>query len=272
MIFKNTRGNDFFLPELSPRVHKPAPRPTPARPNPERILPPSEMLAESEKLAEPEKHGIIRVGGNNEELFKNMDERTRITLGKVLESQLLNKLIPLGEIELPTRQEDMYQKIDGFITFKDPELQSQFPDRTSIQIKKRTQSRNDIVFEVKKDFDRNIMGRDMKGNSVLYIVGQESGNIGIFLTQYLKQIASTLENRASKMLDIFLKKSSEEMENLNIYHTLTKSSKLPIGLARSIQKAELRVTEGNPSKSYGEGERKLIAFIPFEVGDPLKVI
>jgi hypothetical protein len=128
------------------------------------------------------------------------------------------------------------------------------------------------VFEVKKDFDRNVMGRDMKGKSVLYIVGQKSGNIGIFLTEYLKQIASTLEERSTKMLDIFLKKSSEEMEDLGIYHKLTKSSKLPVGLVRTIQKAELRVTEGNPSKSYGEGERKLIAFIPFNVGQPFKVI
>ena len=253
-------------PEYTPRVHKPAPRPTPVRRNPERILPPSEMLAQ------PEQHGIIHVGGNNDELLKNMDEETRIALGKVLESSLLKKLIPLGKIEVPTRQEDMYQKIDGFITFTDPELKSQFPNRTSVQIKKRTQSGNDIVFEVKKDFDRDVMGRDMKGKSVLYIVGQQSGNIGIFLTEYLKQIASTLEERSTKVLDIFLKKSSEEMKSLGIFHKLTDRLELPIGLARSMQGAELRVTQGNPEKSYGEGERKLIAFIPFRVGDPIKVI
>ncbi len=266
MIFKNTRGNDFFLSEYSPRVYKPAPRPTPPRKLTSRILPPQEMLAP------PEKHGIIRVGSDNTDLLKNMDEETRVMLGKVLESNLIKKLIPLGDIEVPTIQEDMYQKIDGFITFKDPELKSQFPNRTSIQIKKRTQSGNDIVFEVKKDFDRDITGRDMKGESVLYIVGQQDGTIGIFLTKYLKQIALTLQEKSQKMLNIFLHKSSEELKELNISHTITDRLKLPVGLLRYMNGAELRVTAGSPEKSYGEGERKLIAFIPFRVGNPIKII
>ena len=62
------------------------------------------------------------------------------------------------------------------------------------------------------------------------------------------------------------------MKSLGIFHKLTDRLELPIGLARSMQGAELRVTQGNPEKSYGEGERKLIAFIPFRVGDPIKVI
>jgi hypothetical protein len=266
MIFKNTRGNDFFLSEYSPRVYKPAPRPTPPRHIPQRKFPPSEMLAPTEN------HDIIHFGQNNDSLLKNMNEKDRIKFGKLLESEVLNKLDSLGKIEIPTAQEDMQQKIDGFITFTDPDLKAKFPNRTSIQIKKRTQSGNDILFEIERNFDRRIEGRDIQGNSVLYVVSQQSGTIGIFLTEKLKRIALSLEKAAEEKLDIFLYKNSEQIKELGIFHTLTKRSKLPMGLVMKSDGVELRVTEGNPEGSYNEGERKLIAFIPFRVGDPLKII
>ena len=195
-------------------------------------------------------------------LTKDLPERERIQLGKGHEADIIKKLEKFGKVDLPSQQEDIRFKLDGYITFTDPTF-SEFSGRVPIQIKKRVQSGNDILFEVRRDFNNDTMGRDQKGNSTLYVVSNMEGKIGVFRTANLKEIVARLMEKEPDRLRAF-------RENRMWVSRKLSGNGERIGVVASEGGAQLRVTEGNPT--FSEGSRKLIAFIPFDMAQPIVVL
>lgn len=91
----------------------------------------------------------------------------RVTYGKGIEKQIFDNLVACGmELREPSSSEDMYDKIDGWWNRGGKEV--------PIQIKYRDTG-DDILFEVMKDYNRNIPGRDMVGKAVYYAVLARTG-------------------------------------------------------------------------------------------------
>jgi hypothetical protein len=90
---------------------------------------------------------------------------------------------------------DKYDKIDGHLTYPS--------GRTySVQIKGReagrgAQAGKDIIVEVLKDFDRNVIGRDLKGSAQLYICRTIDGKIIIADANKVKDVARGLMDQWS---------------------------------------------------------------------------
>jgi len=113
------------------------------------------------------------------------DYNTRITLGKSNELNIINYLKSHGyNIELPTAHADMHDKIDGFIIPKSG-------GRLSFQLKFR-ESGDDIIYEIIKDWDNNIEGRDLISKAQLYVVVNRQGILSIFKTLDIKTKAIEL--------------------------------------------------------------------------------
>jgi hypothetical protein len=109
------------------------------------------------------------------------DYKSRVNAGKNKESKIISQLKKFGvDIEEPTPEEDMYDKIDGWI--------NQNGKRTSVQIKFR-ESGDDILFEIMKDFDKGREGRDLIGKSELYLVVNRAGLGRLLLTSEIKKLA-----------------------------------------------------------------------------------
>jgi hypothetical protein len=122
------------------------------------------------------------------------DYAQRIRTGKVIEAQIIASLRDRGmDIASPTQYEDMHDKIDGWIIDKQNV-------RHSVQIKYR-ESGDDIIFEIVKDIDRNLIGRDMESKAQFYIVVDRSGKGRMYSTILIKAMAR-------KMLDMVRKKLS----------------------------------------------------------------
>jgi len=85
---------------------------------------------------------------------------------------------------------DKYDKIDGYLKYPSGR-------RFAVQIKGReggkgAQAGKDIIVEVLKDFDRNVIGRDMKGSAQLYICRTIDGKIIIADADKVKGVARKL--------------------------------------------------------------------------------
>jgi hypothetical protein len=109
----------------------------------------------------------------------------RISAGKVVEKTILDSLRQKGyKIEDPTPAEDKEDKIDGWwITPKN--------DRWPLQVKFR-ETGDDILFELVKDLDRNIPGRDIISKAKLYLVVDRGGKARMFLTDPIKTYAQKI--------------------------------------------------------------------------------
>ncbi len=107
----------------------------------------------------------------------------RISAGKQVESSILNALRQKGyKIEDPTSGEDMYDKIDGWWVDKTQK-------KHSLQIKFR-ETGDDILFELVKDLDKNVDGRDMVSKAELYLVVDRNGVTRMFNTKPIKEKAT----------------------------------------------------------------------------------
>jgi hypothetical protein len=120
--------------------------------------------------------------------ISNYDDR--ISAGKVVESRILNALRQLGyTIENPSSSEDQNDKIDGWWIGKTG-------SRVPLQVKFR-ETGDDILFELVKDLDKGIPGRDIISNAALYLVVDRSGKTRLFLTKPIK-------DQAQKIVDVLL--------------------------------------------------------------------
>lgn len=109
----------------------------------------------------------------------------RIAVGKVKEKAIVDQLRKYGvKIDDPTAQEDMYDKIDGW-------MYDVHGTKNSVQIKFR-ESGDDIIFEIIKDLDLDRPGRDMISKAQLYLVVNRSGNGVLIHTETVKKKASEL--------------------------------------------------------------------------------
>jgi hypothetical protein len=109
----------------------------------------------------------------------------RIAAGKVKEKMIVDQLRKYGvKIDDPTQQEDMYDKIDGW-------MYDSKGVKNSVQIKFR-ESGDDIIFEMVKDLDKNIPGRDMISKAQLYLVVDRTGAGKLINTDSVKKKAQEL--------------------------------------------------------------------------------
>jgi hypothetical protein len=100
----------------------------------------------------------------------------RVKAGKKMEQRIIDSMNSAGIIVTPaTAQEDMYQKIDGWL------------DGQSLQIKYR-ETGNDILFEVYKDWIKGIEGRDLCGKADLYACVNLAGQGVIVRTTDIKNL------------------------------------------------------------------------------------
>ena len=113
------------------------------------------------------------------------DYNTRIAMGKSQELYIIEFLRSKGyKIDEPTANQDIKDKIDGFILPK-------AGGRISFQLKFR-ETGDDIPFELIKDWDRNIEGRDLISKAQLYIVVNRQGKVIILKTDDIKNKAKEL--------------------------------------------------------------------------------
>jgi hypothetical protein len=100
----------------------------------------------------------------------------RVAAGKKMELRIIDSMNAAGfAVTAATAQEDQYQKIDGWL------------DGQSLQIKYR-ETGNDILFEVYKDWDRGIEGRDLCGKADLYACVNLAGQGVIVRTTDIKNM------------------------------------------------------------------------------------
>ncbi len=108
----------------------------------------------------------------------------RIREGKVKEKLILDTLRQQGMvIEDATADEDKNDKIDGWIV--------EDGKRYALQVKFR-ETGDDILFEVVKDLDKNIPGRDAISKAHYYLVVDRYGTARLFLTAPIKKLAQQM--------------------------------------------------------------------------------
>jgi hypothetical protein len=108
----------------------------------------------------------------------------RVALGKAKEQQAIDLLRSKGVvIQDPTAREDMYDKIDGWVM--------EDGKRLALQVKVR-EGGDDIIFEIMKDIDRDLPGRDSVSKAHYYLVVDRKGVARMFLTEPIKTLAQHL--------------------------------------------------------------------------------
>lgn len=126
------------------------------------------------------------------------DYHQRVAAGKLVEHQIVTELRKQGiNLTDPTSHEDMSDKIDGWIVEKDG-------SRHSVQIKYR-EGGDDIIFEIIKDIDRNIPGRDMESKAEFYLVVNRVGEGRLFEVKDIKDLAQKLLKYFESIKDTTLK-------------------------------------------------------------------
>jgi hypothetical protein len=117
-------------------------------------------------------------------MLNGADYLSRVALGKAKEQQAIDLLCSKGVvIEAPTTREDMYDKIDGWVV--------ENGSRLAMQVKVR-EGGDDIIFEIVKDIDREIIGRDSVSKAHYYLVVDRRGTARMFLTEPIKKMAEHL--------------------------------------------------------------------------------
>lgn len=103
----------------------------------------------------------------------------RVALGKAVETKILDVLRRQGiKITEPAASEDMHDKIDGWMEWHSKMV--------PVQVKFR-ESGDDVLFEIVKDLDQGIMGRDMECKALFYLVKNRDDLIRMFSVTELKE-------------------------------------------------------------------------------------
>lgn len=118
-------------------------------------------------------------------MLANQSYTTRVQVGKSQEATIIATLRANGvNIQDPTENEDKFDKIDGWII--------DGSTKKSLQIKFR-EGGDDIIFEVVKDVDRRIDGRDLISKADYYLVVDTNGVGRLMLTTPIKQLATQIK-------------------------------------------------------------------------------
>lgn len=127
------------------------------------------------------------------------DYAERVRQGKLKEASIIDALRGAGfKLTLPTPYEDIKFKVDGWII-------DDFGERHPLQIKLR-ENGDDIIFEITKDLDLNLTGRDMLCRSEYYFVVDSHGMGRLFLTGPIKRFATKVEEIVKNDLSVNAKK------------------------------------------------------------------
>lgn len=119
-------------------------------------------------------------------MLNHQDYSARLASGKAVEKEILNVLRKAGiTIEEPAVNEDMVDKIDGWMTWKGK--------RVSVQVKFR-EGGDDVIFEIIKDIDQNIPGRDMVSKADYYLVMDTMNIIRLFAVEQIKTMAKLVRD------------------------------------------------------------------------------
>jgi hypothetical protein len=117
-------------------------------------------------------------------MLNDKDYQQRVAAGKSTEKRILDKLRAAGmKIADPTANEDMFDKIDGWLETDGK--------KAAIQVKFR-EAGDDVIFEIVKYLDRGTPGRDMISKAEYYVVMDRKGVIRMFSTAEIKKMADVL--------------------------------------------------------------------------------
>jgi len=131
---------------------------------------------------------------------------SRIADGKAVEKKIISALRSNGiKVEDPTAHEDMHDKIDGWFVYKDG-------TRHSVQIKFR-ESGDDILFEIIKNWDANIIGRDLVSKAEYYLIVDRNGYGRLFNTQPIKLMAEKVLHFVKETLKLNANRTTWEFAN-----------------------------------------------------------
>jgi hypothetical protein len=129
-----------------------------------------------------------------------MDYQGRVEAGKAVEKEILDVLRKAGvPIEEPTAEEDMVEKIDGWM-IRDGK-------RVSVQVKFR-EGGNDVIFEIVKDLDKGTIGRDMASKAEFYVVMDTLNVIRLFAVEQIKAMAKLVRDHVLGELKTFPDKTN----------------------------------------------------------------
>ena len=168
-------------------------------------------------------------------MLNDKNFHARVEAGKSIEAQIVRTLNDKYNINIvpADAHDDMVNKIDAWIT-------DSAGQKKSVQIKFREDDKKDIIFEVVKDLDRNILGRDLVGKSDYYLVVDSFGDGTMVATAPIKAIA---EQVRKALMPVFHKKSIWGGKGYEIHITIDKSSgnrKMMMFISPSILKAEAK--------------------------------
>jgi hypothetical protein len=136
-------------------------------------------------------------------LTADMNYGDRVKTGRRVESDIIAALRRQGlKLELPTPDEDKKQKIDAWIVDK-------HGVKHSLQIKYR-ESGDDILFEIIKDVEKNIVGRDWEGLAEYYFVLDRNNTGRLYLTAPIKAKATVVKRLVLEDLAVTPEKDSWE--------------------------------------------------------------
>jgi len=130
-----------------------------------------------------------------------LNDRTpyeRVVVGKAVEREIIEFLRTKGlHISPSSVGEDEHGKIDGWLVWNG--------EKEPIQIKFR-EGGNDVIFEILRDIDKMLVGRDMESKATIYIVMDTYSTIRMFRVDDLKSHAKVLQKYVLDEHKIFPKK------------------------------------------------------------------
>lgn len=119
----------------------------------------------------------------------------RVRQGRLQETSIIDAMKAAGMLlQLPTRTEDITYKVDVWMI-------DDFGDRHPLQIKLR-ENGDDIIFEIMKDLDCYLTGRDALCRAEYYFVVDRQGMGRLFLTGPIKRFAEKVHEIVKQDLSV----------------------------------------------------------------------
>ena len=132
--------------------------------------------------------GAFGGGSRNRQDIRFQSNDARGSYGRNIERQIFDALVSCGmDLRPASQSQDMFNKIDAFWK-KDDKL-------VPIQIKYRDTG-DDILFEVLKDYNQKLIGRDMVGTAIYYAVLLRKGQIVVVESAEIKQKVNSVLKEA----------------------------------------------------------------------------
>jgi len=148
-------------------------------------------------------------------MLADKDFHTRVAAGKSKEAQIIDILRDKYKMDIvPANEgEDKHDKIDAWLTINGKKM--------AVQIKFREEGKTDIIFEIVKDLDKNILGRDLIGKADYYLVVDSFGEGTMIDAALIKSMA---EQVRKALMPVFHRKNIWGTQDYQVHITVDKSS------------------------------------------------